>query len=215
MSIPLDRAQTLALHMVDRLLENGLAERVEIAGSVRRMTPTVNDIDIVVAPRWTPQLVDMFGGASDWQPQGLDRWLAETLKGSAGRVTWDMREDGGIRRQVDLRALRVDGILVELWLAQAPESDNFGALLQMRTGPREWNIALISQARRMACQYKAGKGIFRGSDRVDDDTEEGIFQILGLPSRIPPRRRHDPTLIKALGEGRLTIDVLNSHKETP
>lgn len=205
---PAAKAQAIATRLVEVMLNEGLAHHAMIVGSLRRQRETVNDIDIVVAPVMMTVQGGLFSDTDDIaEPEPLDQWLAWKVKESQGRVTWATDADGNVRKANNLRAITVDGILVELWLT-TPSADNWGALVQMRTGPAEWNIGMIMRAKQLGLTYKAGYGIFGEKGRVDQDTEESIFHVLGLPTRIPPRRRDEPALIAALKAGHLTLETL-------
>lgn len=205
---PAPKAQAIATRMVEVMLNEKLAHHAMIVGSLRRQRATVNDIDIVVRPVWISMQAGLFSDTDDIaEPEPLDQWLAYKVKSSEGRVEWATDADGTVRKGQNLRAIVVDGITVELWLTTV-KADNWGALVQMRTGPAEWNIGMSMRCKQLGLTYKAGYGIFRGHDRVDNDTEEGIFHALSLPTRIPPRRRDEPALIQALKAGKLTLETL-------
>jgi DNA polymerase (family 10) len=89
---------------------------------------------------------------------------------------------------VDLRAL-------------PPES--FGAALQYFTGSKEHNVSLRTRAIRMGLSLNE-YGLFRiaGEARVAGETEERIYEALGLPW-IPPELRENSGEVEAALEGRL------------
>jgi len=77
---------------------------------------------------------------------------------------------------------------VELYICEQ-DGSNFEALWQLRTGSAEFNKNLVIRAMRLGLQYRAGYGIFRGEERIDDGTEAGIFTALGLKLVSPAERR--------------------------
>ena len=90
--------------------------------------------------------------------------------------------------QVDVRAL-------------LPES--FGAAMQYFTGSKDHNVAIRLRAVKMGLKLSE-YGLFRVADdaRVGGETEEGIYQALGLPW-IPPELRENTGEIEAAEQGRL------------
>ena len=90
--------------------------------------------------------------------------------------------------QVDVRAL-------------LPET--FGAAMQYFTGSKDHNVAIRMRAVKMGLKLSE-YGLFRVADdaRVAGETEEGIYQALGLPW-IPPELRENTGEIEAAEQGRL------------
>ncbi|MFB6092524.1 MAG: DNA polymerase/3'-5' exonuclease PolX [Haloquadratum sp.] len=160
------------------------AERVEVAGSIRRWKDTVGDVDVLVASDAGEAVVDAF---VDWPPVG------------------DVIEAGGSKAGV-----RVDDIRVDLRVV-VPEE--FGAALQYFTGSTDHNVALrnlaIERDRKMN-EY----GVFEVADVDDPDagqrvgtrvaggTEASMYAALDLPF-VPPELRRGTGEIDAAREGAL------------
>jgi DNA polymerase (family 10) len=147
--------------------------RVEIAGSYRRMKETVGDLDILVAASAESPVMERFTGYEE---------VKEILASGPTRATVILKS--GI--QVDVRVV--------------PE-ESYGAALQYFTGSKAHNIVI----RRMA-QEKGLKineyGVFRGEKRIAGETEESVYQSVGLPW-IPPELREDRGEIEAARVGKL------------
>jgi DNA polymerase (family 10) len=147
--------------------------QVTIAGSYRRMKDTVGDLDLVVTAEADSPVMDRLLHYEE---------VAEVLS------------HGPTRSSVVLMCgLQVDVRVV------APES--YGAALHYFTGSRAHNIAL----RRLAQEhgFKVNEyGVFRGQRRIAGETEESVFQSVGLPY-IPPELREDRGEIEAARGGRL------------
>ncbi len=166
-------------------------ERIEYAGSLRRRKETIGDIDILATG--DPSVMDRFTAHDD---------VEEVLV--KGETKSSVRLLGAI--QVDLRLVK-------------PES--FGSALQYFTGSVEHNI----QLRRLANDqnYKLSEyGLFEEetNERIEGETEEGIYDALGL-QWIPPELREDAGEIDAAGTDALpdlvTLDAirgdLQSHSD--
>jgi len=135
-----------------------LCERIEIAGSLRRKRPVVHDIDIVAQP---------------YEGQELAMQMALGFAEEA-------------RFAPKIWSLKTGGISVDLYLA-GPEQ--FATLLLVRTGSASHNIKLASRARAMGLALKAsGDGIFCGEERVAWESEEALFQALGMEYIEPEAR---------------------------
>jgi len=134
-------------------------KRVEVAGSIRRKKSEVNDIDLVLIPK----------------PLLKHRILNTLQRKMNGKVT----KKGDKTSQVI-----IDGVRVDLYYAL---EENFAGLLLFRTGSMRNNLKLASRARSIGLRL-AHYGVFNGDERVDDNTEEGIYRILSLEYKQPDER---------------------------
>jgi DNA polymerase (family 10) len=140
--------------------------QIEIAGSIRRRKEFVHDIDLVVIPSNQ--------GAFITALQGL------------GKITV-----GG------QKLIRCDhsGISLDVYIA-TPET--WATLLLIRTGSKEHNIKLCKLAISKGMKLHAdGSGLFSVAPdlgpiyqeaRIAGDTEESIFEALGIPYKKPESR---------------------------
>ena len=152
--------------------------RCEVAGSLRRWKPTIGDVDILAASDDGPAVVEAF---REWPDAD------EVIEAGTGKASV---RSAGIR--VDLRVV-------------APEE--FGSALQYFTGSRDHNIEVRNYA--IARDLKVNEyGVFDVSDvddsdagqrvgeRVAGETEESMYEALGLPW-IPPELRENRGEIQA------------------
>ena len=130
-------------------------DRIEIAGSIRRGKPIVHDIDIVLIEKPESALI------------------IPSILTTIGTV---------IQNGSHIKGVRYDDadINIDIYLA-TPAS--WSTLLLIRTGSKKNNIRLATIAKRKGWQLKAnGDGLFNNhGDRIAGDTEDTIFQVLGLP----------------------------------
>jgi DNA polymerase (family 10) len=135
---------------------------IHAAGSIRRMKETVGDIDILVSSDEPDAVTQAFTSLPI---------VNEVL--AAGPTRSSILTTDGL--QVDLRVLR---------------PDSYGAGLQYFTGSKEHNIALRSLA--IERGWKLSEyGLFDGSSaRIAGETEEGIYNALGM-DWIPPELREN------------------------
>ncbi|MBC7238183.1 MAG: DNA polymerase III, partial [Chloroflexi bacterium] len=173
--------QRIRLDMAEQLVEPLLAylrhiegvERAEVAGSYRRRKETVGDLDILATGEEGARIIERFVSYEDVQ---------EIVSQGETRSTVRLR----LGVQVDLRVVA---------------QESYGAALLYFTGSKPHNIALRNMALKRELKINE-YGVFRGQERVAGETEEGIYQLLGL-AFIPPELREDRGEIQAAQEGRL------------
>jgi DNA polymerase (family 10) len=172
---PLGRALPLARTIIARMKDNAPLDKIEVAGSIRRMKETVKDIDILVTSKHPQQVMDVFVKL----PQ-VSRVLAH------GETKSSIITDEGI--QVDLRVV---------------EEGSFGAALQYFTGSKQHNIKLREMAVRAGLKINE-YGVFEepGEKKIGGRTEEEMYKALKLPY-VPPELREDTGEIEAALAGKL------------
>jgi DNA polymerase (family 10) len=169
--VVLDRALAIGEPLVAALREHPSAERVELAGSARRMTDSVKDLDVIAT-------------ASD--PAELARAAAALdLVESASAPG-----EAGVRLRTHT-AMRVDLRIV------AP--DQFGNLLQHLTGSKEHNMALRDLAVRKGL-HVSEYGVLDDNTGETHRcaTEEEVYALLGMAYIEPELRENRGELEAAL-----------------
>lgn len=142
-------------------------ERVDMAGSLRRMKETVGDVDLLVASEDPEKVMDRFVSL----PGVLKIW-------GKGRTKSSVRVAEGF--DVDLRVI---------------PSESYGAALQYFTGSKEHNISLRKVA--MEKDFKVNEyGVFKGEEKVAGESEEEVYRILGM-EWTPPELREGKGEIEA------------------
>jgi DNA polymerase (family 10) len=148
----------LSNEVVGRLKPYCKPNRIVVVGSIRRKKPTVHDIDIVLIPS--------------------DGWnlLSEIKK--LGYLS---------KNGPKLKTVRYKYAQVDLYIGT---EEIWATLLLIRTGSAENNIRLCSLAKSKGWKLEAdGDGLFDESGRrLAGDTEESIYQALGLPYQKPEQR---------------------------
>ena len=155
----LGEALPLAEELLDYLRPH--AERLDYAGSLRRMQETIGDIDIL---------------AQSGRPSGvMEAFIAfprveRVLAHGATKSSVLLRE--GI--QVDLRVI---------------PAGSYGAALQYFTGSKEHNVALRAIAAKRGLRLSE-YGLFKGEKLLAGRSEEEVYRKLGFPL-IPAEMRED------------------------
>ncbi len=172
---PLGVAWPVANQMVEQLRELAGVERVDVAGSLRRMRESIGDIDILVAADDAEPVMEFFCGMEN----------VETVLGR-----------GPTKSSVNL----VSGLQIDLRVLPAAR---WGTLLSYFTGSKSHNVRLRELAIKQGLSLNEYS--FTPQDGQADilcDTEEAVYATLGLPY-IPPTIREDKGEIEAALKGEL------------
>jgi DNA polymerase (family 10) len=173
--VVLNRALAVGEQLISALRAHPASERVELAGSARRMTDSVKDLD-VIATASDP-------GALARAAAALDLVEAAQTPGEAGVR---LRTHTGVK--VDLRIV-------------AP--DQFGNLLQHFTGSKEHNVALRDAAVRKGLHVSEYGVLDDASGQTHRcATEAEVYALLGL-QYIEPELRENRGELEAAASGRL------------
>jgi DNA polymerase (family X) len=159
--------------VLDHMADTPGLQRIEVAGSYRRLMETVGDVDFVVIGDEPAKLLERFQ-----EVPGVERVIAS----GATKVS-----------QVIYPGLQVD--------MRAVEPGAFGAAMQYFTGSQAHNVALRGIAIRKGMKLNE-YGLFREEEAVAGGTEEGVYEALGMPW-IPPELRENRGEIGAAFEGEL------------
>lgn len=147
--------------LVEELRKSGLFDRVEIAGSARRMKETVGDLDILATSSKPEKCMEFFTKLKE-------------VKGVIvkGLTKTSVKLDIGIN--CDLRVV---------------SSNSFGAAMQYFTGNKDHNVKLRRIA--IAQGLKLNEyGVFRGNKSIASATEKEVYGVLGLKEMEPELREN-------------------------
>ncbi|HWF72023.1 MAG TPA: DNA polymerase/3'-5' exonuclease PolX [Solirubrobacteraceae bacterium] len=173
--VVLDRALTIGERLVAELRADPAADRVELAGSARRMTDSVKDLDII---------------ATAHDPAALARAVAEH----------DLIESAGTPGESGVRARTHTGVRLDLRIV-AP--DQFGNLLQHFTGSKEHNMALREAAVRKGLHVSEYGVLDDGTGETHRCGDEAaVYALLGL-EYIEPELRENRGELEAAARGTL------------
>jgi DNA polymerase (family X) len=164
-------AQTL----LNYLREDINVIQINIAGSLRRCSETIKDIDIVVSSSKAEDLADYFAGLP---------------------LVNSVTSKGGTKVSVVLQS----GINADLRIVSDTEFPH--ALLHF-TGSKEHNTVLRGKAKDMGLKINE-YGLWRGNKNIACRSEEEIFSHLGL-QYIPPELRENMGEIEAAEKGSLPV----------
>jgi DNA polymerase (family 10) len=159
----LHKALQIGDAIVEALRAHPAADRVELAGSARRLVDSVKDLDVVATASDPPALLAALA----------DIDLVEESSGTENNAARARTHTG---LQIDLRVV---------------EPDQFGNVLQHLTGSKNHNMALREQVVRRGL-HVSEYGVLDDSTGTTHRcaTEEEVYALLGLPW-IPPELRED------------------------
>ena len=169
----LPKALGIAEQVIDGLRAPPGAERVELAGSARRLADSVKDLDIIAA-------------ATD--PQALTAAFADL----------DVIESAGSAGENAVRGRTHSGLAIDV---RVVEPDQFGNLLQHFTGSQRHNMQLREAAVRRGL-HVSEYGILDDAtgETTRCATEEEVYERLGL-AWIPPELREGRGELEAAANG--------------
>ncbi len=159
--------------LLDYLKKVPRVKQAVAAGSFRRSKETVGDLDILVVADGRSPVMERFVDYED-----VDEILSK----------------GTTRCSVVLRS----GLQVDLRLVEA---QSFGAALQYFTGSQAHNIAVRRLGRQRGLKINE-YGVFKMDARVAGDTEQSVYQSIGVVY-IPPELRENRGEIEAARDSRL------------
>lgn len=172
--IPIGKAWPLAQELLKLLHAVPGVERVETAGSLRRMRDTVGDLDLIAATTDSATLMEAFTSQRD-----------------VLRVLGKGETKASVEFAHNLRA--------QLW-AHPPE--RFGTALLYATGSKDHNVRLRELAQKKGLSLSDQSFLLPDGREQLCATEEEVYRTLGLPW-IPPELREDRGEVEAALAGRL------------
>ena len=171
--IPLGLALPLAEAIMAELKKEFKIAMISPAGSLRRMEETIGDIDILAGSNQGEKIVEAFTHLP---------MVKESL--AAGETKGSIISDEGL--QVDLRVV---------------PGKSYGAALQYFTGSQAHNVKLRGIAHRAGIKVNE-YGVFRGEKLIAGQTEEEVYESLGM-QYMPPEMREDRGEIELALEGKI------------
>jgi DNA polymerase (family 10) len=157
----------VAKSIVETLRQKTGSNKIEWAGSLRRMKENIGDIDILATGTDKEKIVQTFIHLPE---------VKEVL--ASGETKASVIVEGGT--QVDLRVV---------------EEDSYGAALQYFTGSKGHNIHLRGIAKAKGIKINE-YGVFKGEKKIGGKEEKDVYHVLGM-DWIDPELREDRGEIEA------------------
>ena len=161
----LQYAQLVGDKLIEILLPH--CQWITLAGSVRRKSETVKDIELVAIPK--PSLFDFLDKLVG---QGI---TSKALYGEKQTTRWGRK----------YRGMVFNGITCELFLC---DEDNCGWITYLRTGPGDLNRVLVTKMKYQSPYTVKGGYIWDDGKKISLQCEEDFFALLGI-EYVPPEYR--------------------------
>ncbi len=176
----LGMAFPVAKRIVEALRKETGSEKIEWAGSLRRMKENIGDIDILATGPKHEKIIEAFTHLPE-----VKQILA------SGETKASVIVEGGL--QIDLRVV---------------DEDSYGAALQYFTGSKAHNIHLRGIAKGKGIKINE-YGVFKGDKKIGGREEEDVYKALGM-MWIEPELREDRGEIEAAQKRSLPVLVKES-----
>ncbi len=171
----------VAQKIKQELKNHDFVDRVEIAGSIRRMKETVGDIDVLVTTKKPLEVMEFF---------------------TKMELVDDVVVSGPTKSTVRLKKTGID---VDI---RTFNDESFGSALMYFTGSKETNVELRRIA--ISRGYKLSEyGVFQSDKLMAGRTEEEVFNFLGM-DYIEPELRENTGEIQAAIDGVLPKIIVES-----
>jgi DNA polymerase (family 10) len=154
-------AEPLVEQIVETLAALASTQQVTPAGSFRRRKETVGDLDILVTSDDVDEVMDAL-------------------------ANHDLVEEVLQRGETKQRVRLIKGLEMDLRVVPAK---SYGAAMQYFTGSKEHNIVMRKRAQKQNLELNE-YGLFSGEESVAGETEEEVYEALGL-AWVPPELRED------------------------
>ena len=167
-----DEALKIAQDVVEQLRPH--CERIEIAGSIRRVKPEVKDIEVCVIPKTIELTSGLFG----------DEKYKETSREFIDTVNQWYKIKGEPFGKYTQRRL-IEGINLDLFMAT---EENWGCIYLIRTGSWEFSKQFMVWLLQKGLKCDGGY-VWQGDKIIPTPTEERMFTLVGR-SYIEPQNRN-------------------------
>jgi DNA polymerase (family 10) len=160
----LDLAEAEKIAVEVKTTVKSLCLHIEIAGSIRRQKPKIHDIDFVVVAK----------SDAEWQKINDKLKQLKAKPNCAGNSV--------IKAYVPCHC----GLFQVDFYRAKPST--FGIHLLIRTGSADHNMWLAGHAFSNDMRLKYSEGLIKDGLAVAGETEQGVFEALGLPYAVPSQR---------------------------
>ena len=176
--IPWDEAVHIAAEVSAHL--EPWCQRSKCVGSVRRKRPNCGDIEFVIEPHFSEDLL------------GNKEPLTEPVRAALEKIgAW---VKGGDRQMVITDALGTPHLRLEVFLVHPPAQ--WGSILAIRTGPPDLNAYMMKALRTRGYRHVDGC-VKRGDEVLPTETEEQFFGLVAVPCVAPTKRDELAQWLKA------------------
>jgi len=180
--IPWEAGDIIAQALVHHLGPH--AERIKVAGSLRRRKEEVGDIELVMIPKIHREknLLGEEGDRFDTIQKGIDSYIQCESRPGYG-PSLERLNDGD--RYMKLRETVV-GVQIDLFVVRPPAE--WGPIFSIRTGSADFSRRLVTSLRNRGMRCEDGRVLDRNNRLVSCPEEKDFFKAAGVPLIDPAKR---------------------------
>lgn len=171
--LPLEAASLVAEAFIHHMTPH--AERIEVAGSIRRRKEMVGDIEIVMIPklyREKDMLGEFTGPKLDTIHKGIQSYIdCESIPGTPALVKLN---DG--TKYIKLHEQLVD-VQIDLFIVRPPAQ--WGPIISIRTGSAAFSKQLVIALRKNGLRSEDGRVLDENDNQIDCPEEINFFRAAG------------------------------------
>ena len=178
------------------------AERIEVAGSVRRRKPEVGDIELVAIPKWLRKghqpVQATLGGSEVEAPMEEEHEVMHQVRACIrnGILRHAPPDTRGRKAPFGDRYMKVEdvatGTQIDVFCVVPPAS--WGMVFLIRTGSADYTREFVTRLHDKGMRSKDGhleRQVGEEWKTVDTPEERDVFREAGRPW-VPPERRSEP-----------------------
>jgi DNA polymerase/3'-5' exonuclease PolX len=172
--LPLEAASIVAEAFCHHLEPH--AERIEVAGSIRRRKPEVGDIEIVMIPKLyrEPDLLGQPSGPwKDTIQQGIDSYI-RCESPDPERPALVKLNDGV--KYIKLHETIID-VQIDLFVVRKPAQ--WGPIISIRTGSAAFSKQLVIDLKKRGLRSEDGRVLDENDNQIDCPEEINFFRAAG------------------------------------
>jgi DNA polymerase/3'-5' exonuclease PolX len=162
-------------------------ETLLICGSVRRMRPMCNDIDLVVIPKRGQAPTDLLGVATGPAENVLRTELVRYVRAGDWKKEGKPEWRGGVEPKEDAENFLLALAKCDLDVFCATPA-TWGTMVMCRTGSKEHNVWIAQRAQGMGLHWNPYKGLTKDGHTLLTLVEGDIYEALAMPF-VPPEKR--------------------------
>jgi DNA polymerase/3'-5' exonuclease PolX len=192
-AVPLAVARVVADAVIYHMTP--FAERIAVAGSVRRRRQYVRDIEIVMVPKVSGHDTNLFGEVERTHHHDPNEGIAayNAIESKHPLKLRDVLGKDDVTRRIDGDRYKSfedtnTGIAIDLFIVRPPAT--WGCIYFIRTGPADWNKKAMKMAHVRGLKFDKGQLVRQSTMRpIDTPEEEDVFRLLKTMIKPPHLRR--------------------------
>lgn len=177
--IPLEVGQLVADAFIHHMAPH--AERIEVAGSVRRRKEQVGDIEIVMIPKMFRSQLNFDGNPVGRSTDKIDSGIQSYIDSESPGYPALTRLNDGVR-YIKLMETVV-GVQIDLFVVRSPAQ--WGPIISIRTGSADFSKRLVTSLLKNNLRCEDGCVLDSENNKIDCPEEINFFRAAGMKMIAP------------------------------